>query len=142
MDHRVSRRERSENGENAVEINKISGQVVYAALRIHRLLGPGLFESVYEAILARDLEQAGFDVKRQKGFPLTFEGMVFEEAFRADLIIEDKVIVEVKSMPAIAAVHEKQLWSYMKLLDLRVGLLLNFGGALMKDGIKRLVNHL
>jgi GxxExxY protein len=125
-----------------VEINKISGEVVYAALRIHRALGPGLFESVYEAILARDLERAGLEVKRQKTFPLTFEGMVFEEAFRADLIIDNKLIVEVKSVPVIAAVHEKQLWSYMKILDLRLGLLLNFGGALMKDGIKRLVNRL
>lgn len=119
----------------------ITGRIVDAAYRIHSRLGPGLLESVYEAILARDLKRHGLHVERQKPVSFDFEGLWFENAFRADLIVENAVIVEVKSVPALTNLHEKQLLTYLRVLDYRVGLLLNFGGALMKDGIKRLAHH-
>jgi GxxExxY protein len=124
------------------ELNLITGEVVHTALRIHQKLGPGLLESVYETILARDLARKGLTVERQKAISFDFDGLWFEDAFRVDLIVERAVIIEVKSVTAFAAAHEKQLLTYLRLLDYRVGLLLNFGAALMKDGIKRIVHRL
>ncbi len=123
-------------------INEITGVIVDRAFRIHSKLGPGLLESVYETILSRDLSRAGLEVERQKPISFDFEGLWFENAYRADLVVENAVIVEVKSVPALASVHEKQLLTYVRLLDYRVGLLLNFGAPLLKHGIKRVVNHL
>src|SRR5262245_25586302 len=125
-----------------MELNGITGEIVTTAVRIHSNLGPGLLESVYQTILARDLERNGLQVEREKYISLDYEGLWFENAFRADLIVERAVVVEVKSVEAIAAAHVKQVQTYLRLLDYRVGLLLNFGAALMKHGIKRIVNRL
>ena len=124
------------------ELNDITGHVVNAAVRIHSRLGPGLMESVYETILARDLSNQGFGVERQKWISFDFEGLWFDDACRADIIVDRAVIVEVKSVAIILPRHEKQLLTYLRLLDYRVGLLLNFGAPLMKDGIKRIANRL
>jgi GxxExxY protein len=124
------------------EINELSGTIVDAAFHIHTKLGPGLLESVYETILAKELENRGLLVERQKSVPVIFEGIVFEEGFRADLIVEKQIIIELKSVEQIAPVHSKQLLTYLRLLDYRLGLLINFGAPLMKDGIKRIVNKL
>ena len=111
------------------------------AFELHRALEPGLLESVYESILARRLRDAGLQVERQ--VPVMFEyGVVYEEGFRADLIVERKVIIELKSTERPQPVHAKQLLTYLRLADCRLGLLLNFGAALMKDGFTRLANEL
>lgn len=122
------------------DIDRLSAEVVDAALRIHRQLGPGLIESVYETVLAAAIERAGWKVARQKPADITFEGLHFPCAFRADLIIEDRLVVEVKSVEQFTKVHAKQLLTYLRLLDQPVGLLLNFGGETMKGGIRRIVN--
>jgi iron complex transport system substrate-binding protein len=124
------------------ELNLITGHAIAAAVRIHSKLGPGLLEKVYERILARDLVRAGLHVERQKSVSFDFEGLWFENAFRVDLLIERAVIVELKSQPAITTANQKQLLTYLKLLDCRVGLILNFGAELLKDGIKRVVYRL
>lgn len=123
-------------------LNELSGQIVDAAFHIHSKLGPGLLESVYEAILAQELARRGLYVERQKSIPIEFEGMYFEEGFRADLIVERAVIIELKSVETLAPVHAKQLLTYLRLLDYRLGLLINFGAPVLKDGIKRIVNRL
>jgi len=124
------------------DINEISGMIVDTAFHIHSKIGPGLLETVYEVILAKKLEDVGLKVERQKPIPINFEGIEFEEGFRADLIIEDKIIVELKSVENLDPVHSKQLLTYLRLLDYRVGLLLNFGAPVIKDGIRRIVNKL
>jgi iron complex transport system substrate-binding protein len=101
-----------------------------------------LLESVYEAILARDLALRGLDVSRQVSVPIVWDGLAFDEGFRADLIVNGKVIVELKSVERLAPAHAKQLLTYLRLMDKRLGLLVNFGAALIKDGIKRVVNGL
>jgi iron complex transport system substrate-binding protein len=123
------------------DINNITGAVVDSAVRIHSALGPGLLESVYENILARDLRRSGLHVERQKSFSFEFDGMRFENAFRPDLVVEGAVIAEVKSLPTMSPVFEKQLFTYLKLLDFRIGLLLNFGAPLLKHGIRRIANR-
>ena len=122
--------------------NEIATIVVDACFQIHTGLGPGLLESVYEAVLARDLGRRGLRVNRQVSVPIVWQGLSFDEGFRADLIVEDKVIVELKSVERLAPVHAKQLLTYLRLTDKRLGLLINFGAALIKDGIKRVVNGL
>jgi GxxExxY protein len=122
-------------------LNAVTGEVVNAAVRIHMKLGPGLLESVYESLLARELAIKGLHIERQKAISIDFEGMSFPNAFTPDLIIENAVVVEVKSIAAFKDVHEKQLLTYIQLLDYRVGLLLNFGLPVMRDGIKRMVNN-
>lgn len=121
-------------------IDSISGDVVDAAMRIHKELGPGLLESVYEIVLAAALERRGYKVDRQKPVDIEFDGMHFPAAFRADLIIEDRLIVEIKSVEKLSAAHAKQVLTYLRLMKLPVGLLLNFSGETMKEGIRRLVN--
>ncbi len=121
-------------------IDSISGDVVDAAMRIHKELGPGLLESVYEIVLAAALERRGYKVDRQKPVDIEFDGMRFPAAFRADLIIEDRLIVEIKSVEKLSAAHAKQVLTYLRLMKLPVGLLLNFSGETMKEGIRRLVN--
>jgi len=123
------------------KLNPITAAIVHSALRIHMKLGPGLLEFVYEAVLAHDLMRQGFHVQRQKPISFEFEGHWFQDACRVDLVIDHAVVVEVKSRPTISLVHEKQLLTYLRLMDLRVGLLLNFGAALMKDGIRRVVHR-
>ena len=120
--------------------NQIAKEVVDAAVKVHTRLGPGLLESVYEAVLARELERRGLRVERQVPIPIEYEGLKFDEGFRADIIVEGKVILELKSVEQLAKVHYKQLSTYLKLADKRLGLLLNFGADLMKEGIKRIAN--
>lgn len=124
------------------DINLISGQVVDAAFHIHSKLGPGLLESVYEVILAKELERRGLYVERQKPIPIEFEELHCKEGFRADLIVERAVIVELKSIELLAPIHYKQLLTYLRLSDYRPGLLINCGAPVIKDGIKRIVNNL
>jgi GxxExxY protein len=122
--------------------NEIAKIIVDAAYKIHTTFGPGLLESVYEAVLAHELERRGLAVVRQQAIPVVYEEVQLEVGFRADLIVERKVIVEVKSIEAIAPVHLKQLRTYLRLTDLRLGLLVNFNVELIKDGIRRVVNQL
>ena len=124
------------------ELNRITGQVVDSALRIHSAIGPGLMETIYERVLARDLARKGYVVERQKPISFDFEGLWFENACRVDLVIEGAVVVEVKSVLTLPPVCHKQVLTYLRLLDLRVGLLLNFGAPLLKDGIHRIANGL
>jgi GxxExxY protein len=123
-------------------MNILSGEIVDAALQVHRALGPGLLESVYEVVLAHELRKRGLDVRRQYPIPIAYGGINLEVGFRADLLVENKIIVEIKSIEAIAAVHKKQLLTYLKLADLRLGLLINFNVELIKNGICRIVNGL
>ena len=120
--------------------NEIGGIIVDCAVKIHRELGPGLLESVYEIVLAHELESRGLRVRRQVSIPIRYQGIYFEEGFRADLIVEGKVIIKLKSVETILKVHSKQVLTYLKLTDMKLGYLLNFGEALMKDGIVRLLN--
>jgi GxxExxY protein len=122
--------------------NEIAHEIVDAAFHIHKTLGPGLLETVYEVVPARELEKRGLTVIRQKPVPIVFGDLKFDEAFRADLIVEDEVIVELKSVEQITPVHKKQLLTYLRLADKRLGLLINFGTAVIKDGISRIVNGL
>ena len=122
--------------------NEIAREVVDTAYKVHTLFGPGLLESVYEKVLAYELRKRRLQVACQQGIPLFHDDMKFDEGFRADLIVENKVIVELKSVELIAPVHKKQLLTYLRLADKRLGLLINFGEALIKDGITRIVNHL
>ncbi|MCC5840878.1 MAG: GxxExxY protein [Opitutales bacterium] len=120
--------------------NKIGTIIVDTALQLHRALGPGLLETVYEVVLAKRLEKMGLHVQRQVSVPIHFDGESFDEGFRADLIVEGLVIVELKSVEKISPVHKKQLLTYLRLTDLKLGYLLNFGDELMKHGVSRIIN--
>ncbi|MFZ4765226.1 MAG: GxxExxY protein [Roseimicrobium sp.] len=122
--------------------NEISKLVVDAAYKLHARLGPGLLETVYEVILAHELRKAGLEVARQVPVPIAWEGVRFDEGFRADLIVNDRVILELKSVDTMHPVHSKQLLTYLRVTELRLGLLINFGERLIKNGIKRVVNGL
>ena len=122
--------------------NAIAKELVDAAFRIHTTLGPGLLESVYDAVLAYELAQRGLRTVRQQPIPIVYDKVRIDTGFRADLIVEDKVIVEIKSVEILAPVHKKQLLTYLRLADKRLGLLINFHVALIKDGITRIVNGL
>ena len=123
-----------------MSINDSTGAIVDAALQIHRDMGPGLLESVYEAVLAKKLESRGMKVERQKTLRFVYDGMSFDEGFRMDLLVEDQVIVELKSVEQTAPVHKKQLLTYLKLAGKPVGLLINFGAATLKEGVTRVIN--
>jgi len=125
-----------------VDENDIARETVDAALQVHKALGPGLLESVYEVVLAQELCRRGLEVERQVAVPVVYQNLVFEEGFRADLILNRKVIVEIKSVERLAPVHKKQLLTYLRLAGLKLGLLINFNEALLKDGITRIVNGL
>ncbi len=122
--------------------NEVAKIIVDAAFIVHTRLGPGLLESVYEAILAYELRKRGLHVIHQRPLPVIYEEVRMKVGFRPDLIVEGKVIVEIKSLEVIAPVHKKQLLTYLRVADKRLGLLINFGGALIKDGIRRIVNRL
>jgi GxxExxY protein len=122
------------------DIDEISGDVIDVAIRLHRDLGSGLLESVYETVLAARLAQHGYKVERQKPIDFEFEGLKFPAAFRIDLIVDERLIVEIKSVERVTGAHSKQLLTYLKLSKQPVGLLLNFGGETLKEGIRRLVN--
>lgn len=121
-------------------IDEISAAVVDLAIGIHRELGPGLFESVYETILVGRLAQAGFRVARQVPVPVTFDGQEFDAAFKVDVLVEDCLVLEIKAVEQLNKAHARQLLNYLRLLKQPVGLLLNFSGATMKEGIRRMVN--
>ena len=123
-------------------INEVSGAVVNAAMQVHTDLGPGLLESAYEACLAFELRKRGFDVQTQVPLPLVYQGVKLEVGYRIDLLVDDCVIVEVKSVELLAPIHEAQVISYLKLSGRKVGLLINFNVLHLKDGIRRFVNHL
>jgi GxxExxY protein len=122
--------------------NEIATVIVDTSFQIHKRLGPGLLESVYEAILSHELLKRNLKVERQVRIPILWDGLKFDEGFRADLIVENKVIIELKSSEETAPVHRKQLITYLRLADKRLGLLINFGQSLLKNGIMRLVNRL
>lgn len=120
--------------------NEIGKIVVDSAVRLHIELGPGLLESVYEVLLVQMLREAGLSVERQVQIPIEFHGIRFDEGFRADIVVENKVILELKSIENIHKVHKKQVLTYLKLTGNKLGYLLNFGEELMKDGIFRVIN--
>lgn len=122
--------------------NEIGTVVIQAAIEVHRTLGPGLLESVYEVVLAHELIQRGLRVERQVPISISYKGVTFDEAFRADLVVEGKVIIELKSVEQMNKAHRKQIQTYLRLTGLKLGYLLNFGAALMKEGIVRAVNGL
>ncbi len=127
---------------NLMTENEISRIIVDAAFKIHTTFGPGLLESIYEVVLAFELEKRGCEVIRQQAIPVIYESVQLEVGFRADLIVNNKVIIEVKSIETISPVHLKQLRTYLRLTNLHLGLLINFNVELIKDGIKRVVNQL
>ena len=122
------------------DIDQISGDVLDLALRVHRDLGPGLLESVYETVLAGKLASMGYDVARQRPVAIEFEGMRFDAAFRIDLLVDERLLVEIKSVERLSIVHAKQLLTYLRLTKQPVGLLLNFGCATLKEGVQQVVN--
>jgi len=120
--------------------NEIGSIVVDTAVYLHKKLGPGLLETVYETILLRLLTKKGLHVQKQVSIPIEFEGEQFDEGFRADLFIDGKVIIELKSVEKLTPAHKKQLLTYLKLTNTKLGFILNFGAGLMKDGIARIIN--
>jgi len=122
--------------------NEIGGNVIDASIKVHRELGPGLLETVYEVALSYELTNLGLNVKRQIPIPIDYCGISFDEGFKADIILEDKVILELKAVENILPVHKKQLQTYLKLTGYKLGYLLNFNEELMKQGITRCVNKL
>ena len=122
--------------------NDVARQIVDAAYRVHTILGPGLLESVYGAALAYELEKRGLHISRQQAVPVVYDAVRIHTGFHADLVVEGEVIVEIKVLEVVAPVHKKQLLTYLKLSDKRLGLLINFNVALIKDGITRIVNAL
>ena len=122
--------------------NEIAKLVVDAAYKVHSTLGPGLLESVYEVVLTHELKRRGLAAVKQVPIPIKYDSIAFDEGFRADSVVEDKVILELKCVEAVAPVHKKQLLTYLRLADKRLGLLINFGEELIKTGISRVVNGL
>ena len=122
--------------------NEIATIVVDAAFKIHKTLGPGLLESVYQATLTYELQKRGLQVTEQAALPVYYETVKLDLGFRVDLIANEKVVIEIKSVEALASVHRKQLLTYLRLMDLRLGLLINFNVELIKDGIQRVANRL
>ena len=122
------------------EVNEISGTIVDRSVKIHQALGPGLLESVYQRILVYELRKSGLKVETEIPVPVRWDGHVIDESFRADLIVEEKVLVELKSVEKTQPVHRKQTLTYLKLAELKLGLLINFGSVLLKDDLHRIIN--
>ena len=122
-------------------LNKITETIIGVAINIHRALGPGLLESAYEVCMVYDLIQVGMKVEQQKPLPVVYRGVKLECGYRLDLMIENEVVVEIKSIDKLLPIHKAQLMSYLKLADCKVGLLINFNVELLKDGIQRVVNN-
>jgi iron complex transport system substrate-binding protein len=123
-------------------LDDITGGIVDAACKLHKNLGPGLLESIYEIVLTRDLERRGFRAARQTPTSFEYDGLQFDNCLRVDLLVESLVVVEIKSVEKPAPVHPKQLLTYLRLMNLRVGLLINFGAPTLKEGLQRVVNML
>lgn len=124
-----------------MELNEISGQVIGAAITVHQELGPGLLESAYESCLAYELRQRGLTVEEQIPVPVVYKGIKLECGYRLDLLVEKRIIVELKAVDALLPIHDAQLLTYLKLCKLRLGLLINFNVPILKNGIKRLLNN-
>ena len=122
--------------------NEISSKIIGAAIEAHKQLGPGLLESTYETCLAYELKQMELDVKQQQALPVVYKEVKLDAGYRIDLLIENKVIIEIKSVEALADIHTAQLLTYLKLKDLKLGLLINFNSVRVVDGLKRIVNNL
>lgn len=122
-------------------IEELASIAVDTGFHVHKELGPGLLESVYEAVLAHALADRGLKIDRQKPVEISFRGLVISEGFRADILVEDRLLIELKSVERFQPVHGKQVLTYLRLLDLPLGLLMNFGAATFKEGIKRIVNN-
>ena len=125
-----------------MEEKTVSGQVIGAAIEVHRLLGPGLLESAYEWALERELVLRGLRVERQKAVPLKYKGVPLGDGFRIDLLVQDELIVEIKAVERIQPIHQAQLLTYLRLTDLHLGLLINFNEKTIKEGVRRVVNRL
>ncbi|KWV96208.1 GxxExxY protein [Erythrobacter sp. AP23] len=123
-----------------IDLNRLTGAVIEECIRIHRELGPGLLESVYETVLAGSLQRRGFKVDRQVPVDIHYDGLTFSKAFRVDLRIDGVLLLEIKSVEKLSNLHAKQLLTYLRLTDSRLGLLLNFSGETMKEGIRRVIN--
>ena len=123
------------------DIEELASAAIDCGLRLHRDLGPGLLESVYEALLAGSLARRGFAVARQVSVPIAYDGLVFRDAFRADLVVEGMLLIELKSVERLAPLHAKQLLTYLRLTRKPLGLLMNFGAPTFKEGLKRIVNN-
>ncbi len=122
------------------DLEELAAQTIECAFAIHRDLGPGLLESCYEALLAASLARNGLAVERQKAIDIEYNGISVRDAFRADILIERRLVVEVKAVERLAPIHSRQVWTYLKLLDLPLGLLMNFGGGTFREGLKRVAN--
>ncbi len=125
-----------------MELNKISGDIVDSAICVHKKFGPGLLENVYEVALAHELSKRGYEVKRQSTLPVIVDDIKLDVGFRIDLLINDQVVIEAKAVETLHPVHFAQTLTYLRLLNLQLGLLINFNTTLLKDGIKRVVNNL
>ena len=123
-------------------LDEITGEIVDASFRVHKGLGPGLLESVYEAVLSRELERRGLRIARQASISFDYDGLQFRDCLRVDLLVESRVVVEVKSVEKLLPVHPMQLLTYLRLMHLGVGLLINFGAPTLKEGLHRIVNDL
>ncbi|MDD7984054.1 GxxExxY protein [Lentisphaera marina] len=124
-----------------MDLNTLSGEIISASIFVHKNLGPGLLESVYESCLTYELRDRGFKVETQIVVPVVYRGMIFGDGFRADMLVNEEVVVELKSVENLKPVHKKQVLTYLKLMDKRLGLLINFGEVLLKDGVYRVVNQ-
>jgi GxxExxY protein len=122
------------------DVDHITGEIIDAAYQLHRGLGPGLLESVYSILLERMLARRGLTVEREKRLTFEFDGIRFEDGLRLDLLVENSVVVELKSVEKLVPVHAKQILTYLRVLDLRVGLIINFGAPTFKEGVQRVVN--
>lgn len=125
----------------SMELNEISGKIIELSIRVHRELGPGLLENAYEACLMVELMHEGFNVERQKLLPIVYRGVTIDTGYRLDLIVENSLIVEVKAIERLMPIHEAKLLSYLKMTNLKLGLLINFNVRLLRDGVKRIVNN-
>jgi len=123
-----------------MELNDLTGRIIGAAIEVHKILGPGLLESVYEECLCRELGIAQVLFERQKEIPIEYKGIKLTCGYRIDLLVEERIIVEIKSCDIILPVHEAQLLTYLKLMGLKVGLLINFNVPILRDGLKRFIN--
>jgi iron complex transport system substrate-binding protein len=132
----------AEEMETSKALDDVTGEVVDAAIKLHTGIGPGLLESVYEAVLARDLERRGLPVERQKIVAFEYDGMQFGEGLRIDLMVDARIVVEIKSVEKLLPVHHKQVLTYLRLTQQPVGLLINFGAPTLKEGLHRIVNGL
>lgn len=124
------------------ELNEISGKIIEFSIRVHRALGPGMLEGAYEACLMHELVKHRFSVESQRKLPILYDGVRLDAGYRLDLVVNESVIVEVKAVERLHPVHEAQLLSYLRMTDLRLGLLINFNVKMLRDGVKRVVNKL